>query len=317
MPGGCRKGKDNNVKPGTAVIGIDWGTSQLRAFRIDAHGQILESRESAQGIAAIRDGQFDQALRALIADWQTESRSISILLCGMIGSRQGWHEIPYSACPANARDLVQNWKRIDTGCGTGHIVGGVSCMTDEMPDIMRGEETLIVGAAAQSGTQLVIAPGTHSKWAVVHDGRIASFRTYMTGEVYDLLRKHSSLGWLMRNADDSAEDDDAFRLGVRKGLGDPDLLHVLFGARTRGIFENIAPAALAFYLSGILIGSEISGGLRHSGKNPVIVIAAQKLGRLYEIALNMAHVSDVALVDAREAAARGLWRLWKLHGEMM
>lgn len=298
----------------TALIGIDWGTSRLRGFRIDSEGQLLEHRESALGIAAIRDGGFDRALYALIADWQPAPGAIPILMCGMIGSRQGWGEAPYRSCPAAPADLIDTLVQIDTSCGPALIIGGLSTTDGNgIHDVMRGEEMQILGGAPPAGRQLVIAPGTHSKWALVENGRIESFRTYMTGEVYDLLRAHSSLGWLMRDEGSASQDEEAFVTGVRQALADSDLLHLLFSVRTSGLFGDKPPEALSPYLSGLLIGSEIAGELRRHAAGPIIIIAAPQLARLYGIALSVAGRSNFQHVDASEAAARGLWRLWQLH----
>lgn len=300
----------------TALIGIDWGTSQLRAFRINSAGQELERRENAQGIAAVRYREFDRALSLLIADWQAESGSAPILMCGMIGSRQGWREVPYHACPARPADFANTQQRVDTSCGPALIVGGLSSMGAQgRHDVMRGEETQIFGAVTSTARQLVVAPGTHSKWALVDGTRIESFRTYMTGELYGLLRQHSSLGWLMGNADDECRDDEAFLSGVYQGLEDTQLLHALFNVRTRGLVRGHAPADLAAYLSGLLIGSEIAGATQHYAASPGLLIASPALARLYRMALAAAGMADVLHVDASEAVVRGLWQLWRLQAQ--
>ena len=201
------------------LIGVDWGTSRLRGYRIGHGGKVLERRESNLGIAAIQGGAFGEALCALIAGWQLKHSPLPILMCGMIGSRQGWREIPYRPCPAGGDDLAGTLSTIDTNKARVYLTGGVSCASDDgTVDVMRGEETQILGAAPPAGRGLIIAPGTHSKWALVNDGRIESFRTYMTGEIYGLLREHSSLGWLMAEVDDRSHDDAAFLSGIRRAL---------------------------------------------------------------------------------------------------
>src|ERR1700761_5387061 len=115
-------------RPGvaTTLIGIDWGTTQLRGFRMNDEGEVLERRENASGISAIQAGAFDAALRGLIADWQDAESSIPILMCGMIGSRQGWCEVPYIGCPARLSDFLGGWKWVDTSCGRAFTLGGLS-----------------------------------------------------------------------------------------------------------------------------------------------------------------------------------------------
>lgn len=301
------------------MIGIDWGTTQMRAYRINSEGQALERRESNLGIAAVRDRDFDSALRSLIDGWQPDASDRKpIVFCGMVGSKQGWREVPYRPCPVRVRDLAQALNAFETAAGPAWIVGGISA-TDERGhrDVMRGEETQIFGAAPPTGRQIVVAPGTHSKWTLVQDGVIENFRTYMTGEIYSVLRRHSILGWLMQDGEADTHDEPAFRDGVRHVLGDPDLLHCLFNVRTRGLFEPDSQSGLASYLSGILIGSEVSGAVRHYSGNSAIVIAAPLLARLYGVALSICGFSDIRYVDGTEAAVKGLWRLWQLNAEGM
>lgn len=304
----------------TALIGIDWGTTHLRAYRIGLAGQVLDRRESTSGIASVRDGNFDAALQSLVRDWQTGASNLTpILMCGMIGSRQGWREVPYRSCPARPHDFAEALDFFDTSCGPASIVAGLEA-TDERKrhDVMRGEETQIFGVAPPTGEKLIVTPGTHSKWAVVRDGTIESFRTYMTGEVYAVLRQHSILGRLMREDGSSKEDEASFLEGVHEALEEPDLLHSLFSVRTRGLFEQSfeqRPAgALASYLSGVLIGSEVSGALWHHRAGSIVVIASAALGRLYRAALSFVGFTDIQSVDANEAVTQGLWRLWQLRG---
>jgi 2-dehydro-3-deoxygalactonokinase len=298
----------------TALIGIDWGTSQLRAFRISASGQALERRESPQGVAALRHGEFDQSLRSLISDWQPDAGTLPILMCGMIGSRQGWREAPYCVCPARHSDILDTLQPIDTSCGPAFVIGGLSNSEgDGYRDVMRGEETQIFGAVASMNRQLCVAPGTHSKWAVIDGKRIESFRTYMTGEMYGLLCKHSSLGWLMQSAEQQGHDDQAFLSGVHRALEDTEVLHALFSVRTKGLFDRQPPGALAAFLSGLLIGSETAGAVRQRASSPILVIASPELGRLYGLALAAAGIADIRCVDANQAVVYGLWQLWRLH----
>jgi 2-dehydro-3-deoxygalactonokinase len=291
------------------LIGIDWGTTRLRAFRIDRDGGMLERRSNDQGVGIISAGQFGEALEAILEGWPSAG---PILMCGMIGSRQGWREAPYQPCPVHATDLASTLWPVETRHGRSWIVGGVRTTFN---DVMRGEETQIVGASTGSGNELIITPGTHSKWAVVRAERIESFRTYMTGEIYALLAKHSILGRLMETGAAPQHPEASFLDGVRLGFEEPTLLHSLFSVRTQGLFAQRAPAALASYMSGILIGSEVSTEAPfHDLKSPVTVIASAELGRLYQTALSVAGCRDVRLVDADVAVVQGLSRIWQLRG---
>jgi|HubBroStandDraft_5_1064220.scaffolds.fasta_scaffold76959_2 2-dehydro-3-deoxygalactonokinase len=295
------------------LIGIDWGTTRLRAFRIDCDGRMLERRANGRGVGVIGDGQFDEALEAIIDGWPS---GVPILMCGMVGSRQGWREVPYQPCPVHATDLASHLCPVETRHGRSWIVGGVRTIDARMLyDVMRGEETQIAGASTGCGNELMITPGTHSKWTDVYGERIVGFRTYMTGEIYALLEKHSILGRLMEGGAAPLHHEASFLDGVRLGFEDSALLHSLFSVRTQGLFAQRAPAMLASYLSGILIGSEVSAEARFRDlASPMTVIASAALGRLYQAALSAVGCGDVRFVDADAAAVHGLWRIWGLRG---
>ena len=239
-----------------SLIGIDWGTSNLRAWAFDAEGAVVATRKQGAGISAVHDGDYAGVLRQLIDAW-TDGR-VPILLGGMVGSRQGWHEAPYLACPAAPSGLAARALRFDTGLGPGWIVPGISC-TDASGghDVMRGEEVQLLGAGVLDG--IVVLPGTHSKWVRMENGAIRQFRTFMTGELFALLRTHSLLGRLMA---DGPGDPGAFDRGVDRALADPALTALLFSVRTEGLFGLIEPHGLADYLSGLLIGAELAAADR-------------------------------------------------------
>lgn len=231
----------------------------------------------------------------------------------MIGSRQGWVEAPYVACPAPLERLAQCLVRTPDG-GLAIVPGVSACDATGVPDVMRGEETQIVGAPADAAATLIVLPGTHSKWALAGKGRIETFTSFMTGEVYAVLKAHSILGRLI--ADGATPSGAAFLRGLRAALATNAaagaLLHQLFGARTLALFDELAAAEIADYLSGLLIGSEVVAGRawaasRGIGAANATLIGAPALAGRYELALREAGV-DVRAGDPA-AAARGLWRI--------
>ena len=295
-----------------ALIGVDWGTTHLRAYRISSRGQTLERRQSPRGISSLRHGEFADALDELIRDWRNES--LPVLLCGMVSSRQGWREVPYTACPASLADVGTGLVQIETPSGGAWIVGGISTEDSRgRHDVMRGEETQIFGACEDVGRRLIVAPGTHSKWALVHDRTVEHFRTYLTGELYAVLREHSSLGWAMEGRE-AEFDERSFLAGVRAVHEDPDLSHTLFTVRTRTLFEGCEPGEQGAHLSGILIGNEILSGLKHHAADSITLIASASLGRWYSTAFSALGRSDVKFVDAEDAVVQGLWKLWEFRG---
>jgi 2-dehydro-3-deoxygalactonokinase len=267
-----------------ALIGVDWGTSSFRAFRIDATGAIVDRRSGPHGILSVSDGDFDRALQSQIGDWLDGART-PVVMSGMIGSRQGWVEASYVTCPAGLGDFAAGLVPVAFERAEVRIVPGVETATATMRDVMRGEEAQVFGALAVLGADAgrFVLPGTHSKWVRVEAGQVAGFSTYMTGEIFAAVRNHTILGRLMEEGGDSPA---AFVHGVRDGAragGPGALLHRLFGVRTAGLFGDMAGAELPDYLSGLLIGAEMAdAGQRDS--RPVRIIASEALARRYGMA---------------------------------
>ena len=278
------------------MIAVDWGTSSLRCYRLDARGEIVESRSSGDGILNVAAGQFPRVLEEQIAGW----KETPIVMSGMVGSRQGWKEAPYVKCPAGFDEIAAQLVEVRQGTW---IVPGLSCRdTAGVPDVMRGEETQILGCGAE-GT--ICLPGTHSKWAEVENGRIERFSTFMTGEVYAVLRQHSILGRMM---EEGKPDAGAFADGVKRSGDGGGMLHHLFGVRTRGLMGELAAAASASYLSGILIGHE----LRAQGAREFSVLGTVELALLYQRAAALLGMK-ARLLDP-EAGVRALARLGAMLG---
>lgn len=285
------------------MIAVDWGTSSLRAHRLGPDGKVLEKREAPLGILQIQGGDFAAALESQAGDWEAAGET-TILMSGMIGSRQGWSEASYVECPAGAADLARRLHPVAWRGKTLRIVPGLVDRSGGVPDVMRGEETQLVGAlpALGPGRHTICLPGTHSKWVRVEDGRIAGFRTHMTGEVFAVLKQHSILGRLMSEGPD---DDAAFGAGVDRAREAGGLLHHLFGARTRGLFDELPAASLSSYLSGLLIGHELAA--EDARTATVHVLGAPHLARRYLQALERLGRSAAALDP--DAAAAGLFRI--------
>ncbi len=301
------------------MIGIDWGTTSARAYRLDAAGTVLAERQAPLGIQQVRDGAFAAAFGALQGDWAQDPAPR--LACGMIGSRQGWQEAPYVECPAPLDALAA--KLVRTAGDALAIVPGV-CDRDGqgVPDVMRGEETQILGALPDDApATLVVLPGTHSKWAIAGGGRIDAFASYMTGEIFAVLKEHSILGRMIPAHAQASIDEAAFARGVRCASASDAprgaLLHQLFGARTLALFDRLAGGEIADYLSGLLIGSEIAAGrewaARHAVEpDAVILVGAPELCARYAAALREAGAD--ATTGRPDAAARGLWRIARRAG---
>ncbi len=242
-----------------ACIATDWGTTNRRAWALGPSGEILDRRKDACGLLAVEGGRFADSFLAFCADWLAGGRAVPVIMSGMVGSKLGWKEAPYLPTPVTLARLADGLCRIGpVGPAAVWIVPGICRDDADQPEVMRGEECEILGALRAGGGSdgTFLLPGTHTKWVIVSAGRLVDFRTYMTGEVFGLLRRTGTLSQLMAG---EAVDPEAFRRGLARAMAADSghLLHSLFSVRTLGLFDRLPPAALPGYLSGLLIGSEM------------------------------------------------------------
>jgi 2-dehydro-3-deoxygalactonokinase len=313
------------------LIALDWGTTSLRAYKLAEGGQVLEQRSLSSGIMQLpkaprviagrecADG-FELAFDQACGDWLDEQPGLPVIACGMVGSAQGWREAAYRDTPANVATLgtalqtVRSLRGVDV-----HIVPGVIQRT-RLPNVMRGEETQVLGVLQtlpdEAGTDLLIGmPGSHSKWVEVANGCIIHFDTFMTGEIFAVLSEHSILGRTQQRG--GSFDGEAFDRGVQVALsadGEIGVLSTVFSARSLGLTGELSAAAQPDYLSGLLIGHELSAlaGLQRRRRNTVhlpsiILIGSSQLCARYSRALDACGFARVT--QAEQATERGLWQL--------
>ena len=292
----------------TALIAIDWGTTSARAYRLGPAGTVCEARSAPLGIGALEGERFTSALDALLGGWR--SHDVPRIACGMIGSRQGWIEAPYVECPAEltlfGRTLTE------TPGGELWIVAGARCVDAAgVPDVMRGEETQLVGSIrAEDGQVLAVLPGTHSKWAIVERGRLVRFATFMTGELYAVLLAHSILARMA--GERSGEHMSAFDRGVERGNAGFGLAHAVFGARTLALAGELAADEVRDWLSGVLIGDEVRAASAWARDHGIDVQVVRVIGEGSLVARYMRALEarDVrAEPGPSAAAAAGLYRI--------
>ncbi|SEL60271.1 2-dehydro-3-deoxygalactonokinase [Pseudoxanthomonas sp. GM95] len=293
------------------LIGINWGSSNFRAYRIGADGAVEDTLEAAAGVATLkRDGMIDMAAR-LQARWPDARR---VIAAGMIGSNIGWADAGYAQAPAGLDDIAAQLVPARIGVLDLHIVPGVTCVrtADGAPDVMRGEETELFGllASGQLEAAPVIAlPGTHTKWVAMDDGRIGQFMTAMSGEMHDRM---TSAGVLASVVAGASEDGPAFREGVRvattQSLG---LGTLLFGVRAR-VIRGVLPLEQANgYLRGLLIGAEIADALALFPAlkgSTVPLVGAGPVCALYRAALEELGIG-ARFVASADAVVRGFIEL--------
>ena len=274
------------------LIAIDWGTSSLRGALIEngSVAEVAQERTFARGILTVEPGGFPAVFESCFGDWMTPDALC--LIAGMAGSQQGWLEAPYCPCPAGFDDVAARLAWVVPGRIA--IVPGLSIDINGIPDVMRGEETQVFGALQlldlqNAGLVRLVLPGTHSKWVTVANRQITHFSTWMTGEVYALLRQHSILARTLPAAE-PPHDADAFEQGVTVALRGEGLLHTAFSVRTLALFKRMAPDALPSYLSGLVIGEELRCQALKRGDN-VVIVGADALVARYEQALALLGVT--------------------------
>lgn len=297
------------------LIGLDWGTSSMRAYLYDADGKVVATRHQPWGIRNLPEGGFAGALRAITADWP----ACVAVAAGMVGSRQGWREVPYVALPADAASIAHGMLRVDD-CSSHALWIAPGLQRHQPADVMRGEETQIIGALAQQplyqANSRFVLPGTHSKWASVVDGRIVAFDTVMTGEMYALLIKHSILGAGLPGEPAQPFAHDAFSRGVltAKESGAEGVFSRLFSTRALMLADELAAAHVPDFLSGLLIGEEfrIARSRDDDGISPLCLIGEASLCQRYTLAARSFGYAAPTVID--DAAVQGLWQLASAAG---
>jgi 2-dehydro-3-deoxygalactonokinase len=284
------------------MIGVDWGTTSFRAFRVARDGTIRDRRTSPRGILNVPDGRYGDTLRDEIGPWLALGED-KVLLSGMVGSRQGWKEAPYLPCPAGSAELAGALVDIGFDWARVKLVPGLSGTDDSgVAEVMRGEEAQVMGVPTllRDGG-LACLPGTHSKWVRVQGGRITGFTTHMTGEAFAALRGHTILGRMMRDGPAGGAPFDA---GLARSADPGGLLHHLFGVRAQALAVRLKETEAPAYLSGILVGHEVRAAMAQAPGAVVQVIGAPDLTALYARAI--AVCGGYAERHDGEAAARGL-----------
>jgi len=289
------------------LLAVDWGTSSLRGALLNTTGAVLDMREFPRGILTVLPGEFENVFNTCFSDWM-QTPGLLCLMSGMAGSRQGWQEAPYCACPAGFAELGQHavWlqaKRIA-------LVPGLSCLNAgplHIPDVMRGEEVQIFGALhlAQRDSATLVLPGTHSKWVQVEHGRVTHFKTYMTGEVYALLSQHSLLSKTLDVT--GAFDRATFLQGIDQSQQSGSVLHHLFAVRTLGLFNRMPASAMTSYLSGLLMGEELRTQIHAVQNGQVILVGNENLTMRYALALSHLNIDSQCL--GAQATWAGLFAL--------
>lgn len=285
-------------------IAVDWGTSHLRLWRMDRFGVASGRTDSGDGVGRIAREQFEPVLLRILGDDLPAEGHLTVICCGMAGSRQGWAEAPYATVPCPPPTIARATRvRTRSPRLSVHILPGLS--QSSPADVMRGEETQIAGfLSSQPGFDGVLClPGTHCKWARVSAGEVASFRTYMTGEVFALLSARSVL---CHSVSASGFDADSFRAAVSHAMSRPQALAGdLFSLRAESLLEGLDATVARSRLSGLLIGAELAAARPYWLGQEIAIVGEGGIARAYETAL-IAQGAAPRLVSAEEMTLLGL-----------
>jgi 2-dehydro-3-deoxygalactonokinase len=297
----------------TDFLAADWGTSNLRAWRLAPDGTVRDVRRLPWGVAGLKPGEaarkLEEELRPALG-----AEALPAVLCGMIGSAMGIAEAPYADCPADAADIARRLLQVDDH--TFIVPGLRGLRPDGFPDVIRGEETKVLGwlrldPRRRRGDHVLCLPGTHCKWVRVSDGCIRDFLTCMSGELFALLSEKSVL-----RPGAPPSDPDAFAEGLRYGAASGPLASRLFTVRARMVGpppgERLHGGQAASFLSGLLIGDETARlpqllGL-HEGSS-IGLMGERSLCDLYAPALSRKGLV-VEEADAEQAVVAGLASLY-------
>ncbi|WP_300438185.1 2-dehydro-3-deoxygalactonokinase [uncultured Mameliella sp.] len=282
-------------------IAVDWGTSRLRVWPMDAEDHPMELIESDRGMSRLTPDAFEPTLLDLLGD-RLPDRAVPVVICGMAGARQGWAEAPYTAIPCEPP--VQGIRPpVGDPRLSVRILPGVQ--QDRPADVMRGEETQIAGFLAQEPRfdGVLCLPGTHTKWVHISAREIVSFRTFMTGELFALLGQQSVLRHTMT---EEGWDAEVFASAVGDSLSRPaGLAASLFTLRADALLHGTGSAASRARLSGLLIGAELAAARPYWLGQEVVILGEDALATAYATALEPQGVQP-RLLPAGDITLAGL-----------
>jgi len=264
-------------------IAVDWGTSTFRAYLVQ-NNEVSDTIETKDGMKFVKSHLFEQTLLTLIDRWLDNDKITEILASGMVGSKQGWEEAPYQKTPCNLKSLNYITPSLKDNRISLKIFSGV-CQINQ-PDVMRGEETQIAGFLNENPNfnGSICLPGTHSKWVEIKNNNIVKFKTFMTGELFEIISKNSVLIHSVK-----AEKIDKMELlkSVDEILQKPELFsNALFQLRADDLINSKGPTIYKSRLSGYLLAIELLGSMEFWKNNDIILIGNQNLIEMYQFILN-------------------------------
>jgi 2-dehydro-3-deoxygalactonokinase len=290
-----------------AYVAVDWGTSSFRLWLVDGARNVLAERRSHEGMMAAAKPGFAAVLQSHLQAVGA-APGLPVVVCGMAGARQGWVEAGYVDTPARLASILQHAVPVPGQDRDIRILPGIAQRERKAPDVMRGEETQLLGALGVNAADdaVVCMPGTHSKWVRLSGATVDRFATFMTGELFDVISRETILSHMVTGAE-VAEDIDAFRSAVIAAFEAPAFAaNLLFQVRSGQLLYGGTPSSAREKISGTLIGLELAAGL--AGDIPdsgITLVASGRLQMLYQLAFDTVSV-PVRSIGAEDAVRRGL-----------
>ena len=281
-------------------IAIDWGSTNLRAWLCQGE-QCMESRQSAAGVTRLNGKSPEAVLAEVTQNWRDSATPI--VMAGMVGSNVGWKIAPYLPVPAHFSAIGEQLTSVGDNIW---IIPGLCVSRDDKHNVMRGEETQLLGARTLSPSSVYVMPGTHCKWVQADAEQIHDFRTVMTGELHHLLLAHSLVG---AGLPEQAPSAAAFSAGLARGIASPDVLPQLFEVRASHVLGNLPREQVSEFLSGLLIGAEVASMREFVGREQAVtIVAGAALTSRYEQAFRAIgrEVSTVSGDTAFQAGIRSI-----------
>jgi len=282
-------------------VALDWGTSNFRAYLMD-NNNVIDQVSTQEGMKFIDQNEFEKILIKNIDAWNNKFDIKVIIASGMVGAKQGWIEVPYINSPCDIRNVnFKTFKILDDA--NIHILSGVSQFNPS--DVMRGEETQIAGFLLNNidFNGSICLPGTHSKWVNLNSYNIQEFTTFLTGELYEIVKKYSILNHSLNTAE---LDDEIVKSAAKLIIENPSFIsNKLFEIRAENLLKNSSQISNNSKLVGYLLGIELSGSRNYWEDKDLVIIGSSNLNKYYELILN-GRSNSIQLFNSSDMALNGL-----------
>ena len=283
-------------------IAVDWGTSSFRAYLIE-NNDVLGDVETNDGMKFVQNHNFEKTLVSLIEPWLDYKHKIEVLASGMVGSKQGWIEAPYQKAPCNLNNIEFISPSIKDNRFSLKIFSGI--LQSNKPDVMRGEETQIAGFLYDNPNfrGSICLPGTHSKWVQIENGNIVNFKTFMTGELFEIISKNSVL--IHSVTSNKIKKIELIR-AVDEIFKNPEFFgNALFQLRADDLINSKESVIYKSKLSGYLLGLELLGSSEFWEKKDIVLFGNADLIEIYEYILHK-KVNSIKFFLSKDMVLKGL-----------